>query len=367
MARGRHSRPRTIGGRPPLFTRAPPHAVLLPPPSSPGRLPPRGEGASGASPDTQSMGAQGGGHRRPATPQGGCRPWLTPESLAAAMAIGQRPTDLTEAEREPLGLRRPPAAGTRPSKRGGPTNHRVPSRLRASPRPERITAGDAPSKGACKQGKSAERRDDTARPRNGQASHRPRRAPKGRAPPMAGQKPERNSLRRSGPGGHPGRGPPGGSGPGVRITRCEGPRRKGRDVAGPGAAFLAADRRARAADSSGTPTRSTPPSGLSGVAPMQGAPHHGRGRESREGRARCPLTLFPTIAISPFHIPTDVAVTNISRVRGDVAGHSGAKCTFDLQNDTVQVFRLRVGPWAARFDLTWSKPTFDGSRRGARR
>src|SRR6516225_2590325 len=104
---GRHSRPRTIGGRPPLFTRAPPHAVLLPPPSSPGRLPPRGEGASGASPDTQSMGAQGGGHRRPATPQGGCRPWLTPESLAAAMAIGQRPTDLTEAEREPLGLRRP--------------------------------------------------------------------------------------------------------------------------------------------------------------------------------------------------------------------------------------------------------------------
>ena len=37
---------------------------------------------------------QGGGYRRPVTPGGGYRPWLTPEYLRGMIAIGQQSTDL---------------------------------------------------------------------------------------------------------------------------------------------------------------------------------------------------------------------------------------------------------------------------------
>ena len=55
-------------GAHPFVTGEPPRAVLPPPQSSPGSLPPRSEVARKANPNDRGMGPQGGGRRRPVTP-----------------------------------------------------------------------------------------------------------------------------------------------------------------------------------------------------------------------------------------------------------------------------------------------------------
>jgi hypothetical protein len=91
LVKGPPSRPWTLQGHPTLFTRG---ESPIRHPSAPTEFP-RGPSvlqrrSERTSPNVQSMGPQGGGRRWPTTPQGGCRPRLTPKSLVAN--DGHRPT-----------------------------------------------------------------------------------------------------------------------------------------------------------------------------------------------------------------------------------------------------------------------------------
>jgi len=84
------------------------------------------------------------------------------------------------------------------------------------------------------------------------------------------------------------------------------------------------------------------------------------GREDRIFR----LSTFHRESLSPFHIPTDIGVVIISCAKSNVADYTKSKCTFDLQSDTVQVPHCKVGAWATRKGLTWSKWRFDDDNGG---
>jgi hypothetical protein len=98
----------------PILTGGPPRIVLLPPPSSPGDLPPRSERARKRTPTSVAWDPKEEDTIGQSRPEGGYRPRLAPKSLAATMAIGQQPTDLTDANREPVGPRRPQRQGRAP-------------------------------------------------------------------------------------------------------------------------------------------------------------------------------------------------------------------------------------------------------------
>jgi hypothetical protein len=91
---------------------------------------------------------------------------------------------------------------------------------------------------------------------------------------------------------------------------------------------------------------------------VRGPPLAFGGREGRILR----FHLFSDHHNSPFHIPTDIVVVSISHASFGAAECTKLKCTFDLENDRVQVFRHTVGPWAAQSELTWSNSTFSGSQ-----
>jgi hypothetical protein len=195
-------------------------------PKGPSALQRRGERAS---PNVQGMGPKGGGHRRPATPQGGCRPRLAPKSLAATMAIGQQPTDLTSADRETRRASATQAARTRPE--GGPTppwgrstpRHR-PGRS-VSRRGTRHRGGHAERKGA-----ENRRKPPLTQPRNGARVTGPGTPPTKGAPLQwsdSQKSPSAKASDAAGPGDHPSENPPAGQGTQIQhrtASRRIGPR-----------------------------------------------------------------------------------------------------------------------------------------------
>ena len=146
------------------------------------------KGASTASPNAQSMGTQGGGHRWPATPESGCRPRLTPKSLVKAMAISQQPTDLTNTHRESMGFWRPQRLEHTPT--GG--SNTIKSHYTSGHHPDLniFTVRDAPSKSARKKERCAKDAQNINFYRRchgtGHKSPAPAHPQNGHTPPMAG-------------------------------------------------------------------------------------------------------------------------------------------------------------------------------------
>lgn len=80
-----------------------PAAIRLPPLSSPGNRPPQRRAGREAFANCR-IGPQGGGCRRPVTPESGYRPWIAPECFVQDMANGQLSTVHEDARRERRGF-----------------------------------------------------------------------------------------------------------------------------------------------------------------------------------------------------------------------------------------------------------------------
>lgn len=95
-----------------------------------------------------------------------------------------------------------------------------------------------------------------------------------------------------------------------------------------------------------------PPNGLEGSPPVVGGYtryHTTAGR--REARI-FDLSTSAGNHTSPFHIPTDIVVTDNPCARYNIAKCTKLKYTFDFEIHTVQVLHRTVGPWAARINMT---------------
>src|SRR5262249_16830840 len=164
---------------------------------------------------------------------------------------------------------------------------------------------------------------------------------------------ERKGLcRRSGPGGHlVNQGPPGGSGPQIRITQeqkpsTNRPRRSGpgdhpkrQSPGGPG---HASPSKSQCPQKGQHPQKGEPPERSKSGPPFALGVHPYRSGGGRAGFFV--LDLSTSNHTSPFHIPTDIVVVCISHAGYNVAEHTKSKCTFDLKNHGVQVFAHTIGP-----------------------